>query len=251
MGVNTVAHMEFPWAEWTSTCDPMLRADTGLLNIATGTSWPLSRLRICASRCLNSMGDPTRGPESQDDRTTDTGMPWAVNGSLAAMKVSRAPPLAHGYGTHTSVQHGSSLALLFQCCAFGAPCGEPSQQTYAILIVLKSGIARRRQEGLANAVGGETQTWTFSSSGWLFVYFFGCIRALRDLERHRCAVGFMTPKASTIAIHKTSIPMPWRHGMCFCRRDVYVVGSSGGACAGSFLFLQDSDACDQASVVHQ
>ena len=29
-------------------------------------------------------------------------------------------------------------------------------------------------------------------------------------------------------------------------RDVYVVGSSGGACAGSFLFLQDSDACDKA-----
>ncbi|KAL3142991.1 hypothetical protein ABBQ38_003272 [Trebouxia sp. C0009 RCD-2024] len=51
------------------------------------------------------------------------------------------------------------------------------------------------------------QAWTFSSSGWLFVYFFGVIKCLRDFELHR---------------------------------DIYVVGSSGGACAGTYLFL-DAD----------
>ncbi|KAL0051560.1 hypothetical protein WJX82_009808 [Trebouxia sp. C0006] len=48
------------------------------------------------------------------------------------------------------------------------------------------------------------QAWTFSSSGWLFVYFFGVIKCLKQ------------------------------HGL---NKDVYVVGSSGGACAGTYLFL--------------
>lgn len=29
---------------------------------------------------------------------------------------------------------------------------------------------------------GKRQAWTFSSSGWLFCYFFGVIKCLRDLE---------------------------------------------------------------------
>ena len=37
------------------------------------------------------------------------------------------------------------------------------------------------------------------------------------------------------------------HECAAASRDVYVVGSSGGACAGSFLFLKDSAACDEAS----
>lgn len=37
----------------------------------------------------------------------------------------------------------------------------------------------------------DAQLWTFSSSGWLFVYFFGVIKALRDLKLNECvpAVG--------------------------------------------------------------
>ncbi|KAK9819058.1 hypothetical protein WJX81_001935 [Elliptochloris bilobata] len=48
------------------------------------------------------------------------------------------------------------------------------------------------------------QTWTFSSSGWLFVYHFGVVRALKELR---------------------------------LTRDIHVIGSSGGACAASYLFL--------------
>ena len=29
------------------------------------------------------------------------------------------------------------------------------------------------------------QAWTFSSSGWLFVYFFGVIQCLKELGLHR------------------------------------------------------------------
>ena len=29
------------------------------------------------------------------------------------------------------------------------------------------------------------QAWTFSSSGWLFVYFFGVIKCLKDFELNR------------------------------------------------------------------
>ena len=55
--------------------------------------------------------------------------------------------------------------------------------------------------------GGQRQMWTFSSSGWLFVYFFGVIKALRDLKLNE---------------------------------NIHVIGSSGGACAGSFLFLEEA-----------
>ena len=30
--------------------------------------------------------------------------------------------------------------------------------------------------------------WTFSSSGWLFVYHFGVIKCLKDLNLHRCVL---------------------------------------------------------------
>lgn len=60
--------------------------------------------------------------------------------------------------------------------------------------------------------GNPRQSWTFSSSGWLFTYHFGVIKCLRDLKLNQ---------------------------------NIYVIGSSGGACAASFLFLQevDIDAC--------
>lgn len=56
--------------------------------------------------------------------------------------------------------------------------------------------------------GNPRQSWTFSSSGWLFTYHFGVIKCLRDLKLNQ---------------------------------NIYVIGSSGGACAGSFLFLQEAD----------
>uniref|UniRef100_A0A061RQ66 Patatin n=1 Tax=Tetraselmis sp. GSL018 TaxID=582737 RepID=A0A061RQ66_9CHLO len=49
--------------------------------------------------------------------------------------------------------------------------------------------------------------WTFSSSGWLFLYHFGVIKCLKDLDLHR---------------------------------QVYTIGSSGGSCAGAFLHM-DTD----------
>ena len=55
------------------------------------------------------MGDATHGSETvEDDRASDTGMPWAVNGSLAAMKVTRGPPLPRRvYSTYTSIHMGA------------------------------------------------------------------------------------------------------------------------------------------------
>ncbi|KAK9806909.1 hypothetical protein WJX72_007180 [[Myrmecia] bisecta] len=55
--------------------------------------------------------------------------------------------------------------------------------------------------------GKPLQAWTFSSSGWLFAYSFGVVKCLRELE--------MT-------------------------NNVYVIGSSGGACAGAFLFMDQN-----------
>ena len=42
----------------------------------------------------------------------------------------------------------------------------------------------RRTTTAPNDRGGR-QAWTFSSSGWLFVYFFGVIKCLKDFELNR------------------------------------------------------------------
>lgn len=41
-----------------------------------------------------------------------------------------------------------------------------------------------RTDTAPNNRGGR-QAWTFSSSGWLFVYFFGVIKCLKDFELNR------------------------------------------------------------------
>jgi hypothetical protein len=71
---------------------------------------------------------------------------------------------------------------------------------------------RQIESEVKSTLGDKKQMWTFSSSGWLFVYFFGVIKCLRDLKLNE---------------------------------NIHVIGSSGGACAGSFLFLEevDIDAC--------
>ena len=43
----------------------------------------------------------------------------------------------------------------------------------------------KRADTAPNNRGGR-QAWTFSSSGWLFVYFFGVIKCLKDFGQHRC-----------------------------------------------------------------
>ena len=42
----------------------------------------------------------------------------------------------------------------------------------------------RRTDTAPNNRGGR-QAWTFSSSGWLFVYFFGVIKCLKDFGLNR------------------------------------------------------------------
>lgn len=39
------------------------------------------------------------------------------------------------------------------------------------------------------------QAWTFSSSGWLFVYFFGVIKCLKDFELNRYVLAWARRKA--------------------------------------------------------
>jgi hypothetical protein len=43
------------------------------------------------------------------------------------------------------------------------------------------GIKEQVQEESAATHLHKKQTWTFSSSGWLFLYHFGVIQGLRDL----------------------------------------------------------------------
>ena len=46
-------------------------------------------------------------------------------------------------------------------------------------------VKRRESELDARRIN---QVWTFSSSGWLFVYFFGVIKCLREQDLHRRVV---------------------------------------------------------------
>eukprot|EP00193_Tetraselmis_chui_P018768 CAMPEP_0177774544 /NCGR_PEP_ID=MMETSP0491_2-20121128/13567_1 /TAXON_ID=63592 /ORGANISM="Tetraselmis chuii, Strain PLY429" /LENGTH=445 /DNA_ID=CAMNT_0019292937 /DNA_START=111 /DNA_END=1448 /DNA_ORIENTATION=+ len=60
----------------------------------------------------------------------------------------------------------------------------------------------------SSSVGSGTSrpTWTFSSSGWLFVYHFGVIKSLKRMNLHR---------------------------------EVYTIATSGGSCAGAFLQMEN------------
>lgn len=61
-------------------------------------------------------------------------------------------------------------------------------------------------------------TWTFSTSGWLFTYFFGVIKALREQNALE-------------------------------HRDVYAIGSSGGALAGGLLFVPELSIDDMVNFI--
>eukprot|EP00192_Tetraselmis_astigmatica_P021811 CAMPEP_0117696298 /NCGR_PEP_ID=MMETSP0804-20121206/28601_1 /TAXON_ID=1074897 /ORGANISM="Tetraselmis astigmatica, Strain CCMP880" /LENGTH=284 /DNA_ID=CAMNT_0005510433 /DNA_START=169 /DNA_END=1023 /DNA_ORIENTATION=+ len=76
-------------------------------------------------------------------------------------------------------------------------------------------MARNQEKSSSKAV--KRPVWTFSSSGWLFVYHFGVIKCLKDLNLHQ---------------------------------DVYTIGSSGGSCAGAFLHM-DSDIDDVVKFIMQ
>eukprot|EP00892_Ulva_mutabilis_P011905 jgi/Ulvmu1/9087/UM005_0182.1 len=60
--------------------------------------------------------------------------------------------------------------------------------------------------------------WTFSTSGWLFVYFFGVLKAMRETGRDR---------------------------------NVYAIGSSGGACVAGLLFVPECSLDDMVDFVGQ
>jgi hypothetical protein len=69
-------------------------------------------------------------------------------------------------------------------------------------------------------------------------YFFGVIKALKELKLNECAALHLCRTwwhmvASTVALCIQSC--------CPCHpdRNIRVIGSSGGACAGSFLFLPE------------
>ena len=88
----------------------------------------------------------------------------------------------------------------------------------------------------------QRQLWTFSTSGWLFCYHFGVVKALKEQDMSRCeyvplAVQYSVLDWSLCSRVVLSFSEEFLSNIC---RKPYVIGSSGGACAGTYLFLDAS-----------